>query len=243
MASRIALHADLQDNETKHLLPWWINYTYEDVNVKLPAKIAKLAVEHGATNFIHVSALAADPYSISTWARTKAMGEEAVRAEAPGATIVRPADVFGPEDRFLNLFAQMYNLFPRPILVDGGNARVQPLYVNDLAQAIYKIALSEDPEVMLGQVRAASGGTMHGRAASSWMHAPLSPHAHVLVRSLPTLFAHICRRMTSLAPRNTLTGKWSNSCLNKLGPVSAAFRLWTVMTLRLFSSHSLATIS
>lgn len=88
---------------------------------------------------------------MSAWARSKARGEEAVRAEAPGATIIRPADIFGPEDRFLNLFARMYQTFPRVVVVDGGLARVQPLFVQDLAQAIYKIALSEDPEYMLGQ--------------------------------------------------------------------------------------------
>jgi len=61
----------------------------------------------GVTNFIHVSALAADAFSLSEWARTKSDGEAAVRAEAPGATIVRPADVFGPEDRFLCWIARM----------------------------------------------------------------------------------------------------------------------------------------
>ena len=40
----------------------------------------------------------------------QALGEKAVRAVAPGATIVRPADVFGAEDRFLNLFAKMYQV-------------------------------------------------------------------------------------------------------------------------------------
>lgn len=71
----------------------------------------------------------------------QAHGEQAVRAIAPGATIVRPADVFGPEDKFLNFFARMYGLFPRVPLVEGGTARVQPLYVNDLAAAIFKIAM------------------------------------------------------------------------------------------------------
>jgi NADH dehydrogenase (ubiquinone) 1 alpha subcomplex subunit 9 len=141
----------LQDYETKHYLPWLINYGFEDVHVNIPAKLAKFSVQHGASSFIHMSALAADPFALSKWASSKARGEEAVRAEAPGATIVRPADVFGPEDRFLNLFASMYNVFPRLPLVDGGSARVQPLYVQDLAQAIYKIAMSEDPEFMLGQ--------------------------------------------------------------------------------------------
>lgn len=94
---------------------------------------------------MHTSALAADKYAISAWARSKALGEEAVAAEAPGATIVRPADVFGPEDRFLNLFAFMYRTLPRVPLVDAGQASVQPLFVHDLAYAIHRIATVCEP--------------------------------------------------------------------------------------------------
>lgn len=140
-----------KDFETKHYVPNLVNFSFEEVHVALAEKIARKAVQHGASTLVHVSALAADPFALSAWARSKARGEEAVRAVAPGATIVRPADVFGPEDRFLNLFARMYKLMPRIVLVDGGAARVQPLFVHDLAQAIYKVAVAEDPEVMLGQ--------------------------------------------------------------------------------------------
>ncbi len=117
----------------------------------LAATLARLSVEAGATSFIHLSALAADPHGLSAWARTKAVGEAAVRAACPGATIVRPADVVGPQDRFLNKFAQMQAVFPRMPLPGGGEARVQPLYVKDLAQALFRIALSENPDVMLAQ--------------------------------------------------------------------------------------------
>ena len=140
-----------KDFETKHYVPGIVNFSYEEVHVTLAERLAKKAVQHGASTFVHVSALAADPFALSAWARSKARGEEAVRAAAPGATIIRPADVFGPEDRFLNLFARMYTLFPRVVLVNEGAARVQPLFVHDLAQAIYKVAMAEDPEVMLGQ--------------------------------------------------------------------------------------------
>lgn len=140
-----------KDYETKHYLPWLINSSFTTTHVTVAERIAKLSVEAGVTNLIHVSALAADPYGLSGFARSKAAGEAAVRAIAPGATIVRPADVFGPEDRFLNLFARMYNTLPRIPLVEGGTARVQPVYVQDVAQAIFKIAMSEDPEYMLGQ--------------------------------------------------------------------------------------------
>jgi uncharacterized protein YbjT (DUF2867 family) len=121
------------------------------VHVTLAEKLARLSVEAGATSFVHLSALAADAGSRSAWARSKAAGEEAVRAACPGATIVRPADVVGPEDRFLNTFARLYKTFPRVPLVDGGAARVQPLYVHDLARAIAAIATSEDENVMLAQ--------------------------------------------------------------------------------------------
>jgi uncharacterized protein YbjT (DUF2867 family) len=113
----------------------------------------------GATCLVHLSAMAADPHSLSRWARTKAAGEAAVRAAAPGATIIRPSDVFGPEDRFLNLFATMHARFPRVPLVEGGTARVQPLFVQDLAQAVFKVATSEDPEFMLGQTYDLAGAS------------------------------------------------------------------------------------
>ena len=80
-----------------------------------------------------------------------------MRTVAPGATIVRPADVFGPDDRLLNLLAKLHRKLGRVPLVDGGRARVQPLYVRDLAQAIFKIAVSEDPAVMLGQTYELAG--------------------------------------------------------------------------------------
>ena len=149
--SDIVINLIGKDYETKHYLPWLVNYTFEDVHVKIPEAIARISLEAGVSCFIHQSALGADPHSLSEWSRTKAAGEAAVRAIIPGATIVRPADVFGPEDRFLNLFAQLHQRLPRVPLVEGGTARVQPLFVEDLAQAIFKIALSEDPEFMLGQ--------------------------------------------------------------------------------------------
>lgn len=79
--------------ETKHLVPTRradgslsrINYSYEDVNVKIPETLARLSREAGVKSFIHMSALAADPESSSRWARTKAEGEAAVRQQFPEA--------------------------------------------------------------------------------------------------------------------------------------------------------------
>lgn len=61
-------------------------------------------------------------------------GETAVRSEVPGATIFRPAVMTGVEDRFFNAYAQLVKKLPFIPLVDGGETRLQPVWVRDVAQ-------------------------------------------------------------------------------------------------------------
>jgi NADH dehydrogenase len=100
--------------------------------------IAEAAAARGITRFVEVSALGADPDSPSKYARTKAQGEAAVRAAIPGAVILRPSVVFGPEDDFFNRFAAMANVSPALPLPGGGATRFQPAYVADVAAAVSK---------------------------------------------------------------------------------------------------------
>jgi NADH dehydrogenase (ubiquinone) 1 alpha subcomplex subunit 9 len=77
------------------------------VHVAGAAGIAKVAADNGVTRFVHVSHLNASHESPSEFYRTKAAGEEAVQAAFPDATIIRPAAMFGHEDRLLNaLFSE-----------------------------------------------------------------------------------------------------------------------------------------
>ena len=99
-------------------------------------RIARLATKHGVTRLVHVSALGADAGSASTYARTKAQGEERVRAAFAGATILRPSIVFGPEDDFFNRFAWLARMSPALPLIGGGRTRFQPVYVGDVALAV-----------------------------------------------------------------------------------------------------------
>ncbi|NJL27390.1 MAG: sugar nucleotide-binding protein, partial [Thermoanaerobaculia bacterium] len=87
---------------------------------------------------VHVSALGADLKSASIYARTKAEGEQKVRAAVPGAVILRPSIVFGPEDGFFNLFASIARISPVLPLVGGGKTCFQPVYVGDVAKAALK---------------------------------------------------------------------------------------------------------
>jgi NADH dehydrogenase len=103
--------------------------------------VAHAAAVQGVANLVHVSAIGATDPSESKYAQTKAWGEGAVRTRFPSATIIRPSVVFGPEDAFFNKFSN----FPLPIipLVGGGHTKFQPVYVEDVTDAIAKCATSE----------------------------------------------------------------------------------------------------
>merc|ERR1719197_304077 len=73
-----------KDWETMHYVPLLTNCSFDFTNVELAERVARVAVKQGVSTLVHVSALAADKHALSEWARTKALGEEAVRAVAPG---------------------------------------------------------------------------------------------------------------------------------------------------------------
>ncbi len=98
------------------------------------ARIARLAAARGIDRMVHLSAIGADPEGRSLYAQSKGKGEAAVLDAVPGAMILRPSVVFGPEDQFFNRFAGMARLTP-VLPVVGGKTRFQPVYVDDVARA------------------------------------------------------------------------------------------------------------
>jgi uncharacterized protein YbjT (DUF2867 family) len=78
----------------------------------LPGRIGEAATRAGVQRFVQISAIGADAGSESAYARSKAAGEAALRQAFPGATILRPSIVFGPEDQFFNRFAGMARWLP-----------------------------------------------------------------------------------------------------------------------------------
>ena len=97
-------------------------------------RIARIAAAEGVSQMVHISAIGADPEGASAYARSKAAGEAAVLEHMPGAVILRPSVLFGPEDAFFNRFARMSRMGPVLPLV-GGDTRFQPVYVDDVAAA------------------------------------------------------------------------------------------------------------
>jgi NADH dehydrogenase len=98
--------------------------------------VAQACAAAGITRLVHVSALGADAESRSAYARTKAEGEAAVFAAVPGAVVLRPSVMFGPEDSFFNRFASMARMLPVLPLVGDGATKFQPAFVGDVAEVV-----------------------------------------------------------------------------------------------------------
>lgn len=109
-----------------------------------PGMIARLARENGLFGLAHVSAIGADRSSQTGYASAKAKGEDAVLAAFPTATILRPSIVFGKDDAFINMFADLIETLP-VLPVFGPEAKIQPVFVDDVAEAI-AIALENPAE-------------------------------------------------------------------------------------------------
>jgi uncharacterized protein YbjT (DUF2867 family) len=113
---------------------------FERVHAVLPARIAQACTRAGVTRLVHVSALGVDEGAPSRYLRSKARGERALlraRTEHPALQldILRPSVMFGARDRLTNLFADLQAFAPL-IPLAAANALMQPVWVDDVAQAI-----------------------------------------------------------------------------------------------------------
>ncbi|KAF5304584.1 hypothetical protein FQA39_LY09635 [Lamprigera yunnana] len=129
------------------------NFTFEDVHVKGARKIAAAARKAGVQRLIHLSALNAcekpEGHVLSGGSKflaSKWRGENAVLEEFPTATIIRPSDIYGQEDRFLRYYAHQWRtLFQRmPLWKKGEETIKQPVFVSDVAAGIVNII--KDPD-------------------------------------------------------------------------------------------------
>jgi len=141
--------------------------TFDAIHSGGAKTIAEAAKAAGVRRLIHISALGADKEAESVYAKTKALGEEAVLAAFPEATILQPSVVFGPEDGFFNMFAGIARFTPvlpvfgcpflpkvsfggdNGISLDfygDGGTKFQPVYVGDVADAIMVALKSDDAQ-------------------------------------------------------------------------------------------------
>ena len=129
--------------------------TFDQVHVELPKKIARACAAAGVRRLVHVSALGASQDGPSMYQRSKARGEAVLQAAATAGsldlTVLRPSVIFGADDQFLNVFAQLQRVFP-VIPLAGADTRFQPVWVDDVAEAVVRCLQDDGTIGVFGHV-------------------------------------------------------------------------------------------
>jgi uncharacterized protein YbjT (DUF2867 family) len=113
--------------------------TFEAMHEQGAETVAREAASARVARLVLVSGIGADPRSGFPYIRARGRGELAVQQAFPGATIVRPGAMFGPCDALFGTLADLARLFPVLPLIGGGHTRLQPVHVEDVAEAVARI--------------------------------------------------------------------------------------------------------
>ncbi len=117
--------------------------TFDAVHVTATRAMAELARQAGVERLVLVSGIGTSTASPSLYVRKRGEGEQAVRTAVPGAAIVRPAVMFGPDGGFITTVLDLMGKLPAYPMFGRGQTRLQPVAVGDVAEAIAQILLRE----------------------------------------------------------------------------------------------------
>jgi uncharacterized protein YbjT (DUF2867 family) len=176
--------------------------TFEAVHVRGAETVAREAIAAGITRLVLVSGIGADPDSSSPYIRARGRGEQVVHRTFPEATIVRPGDaLFGTGDALFGTLAELARLLPILPLIGSGSTRLQPIFVEDVAEAVASILT--DPATVGRTYELAGPGVYTLRELVS-MTLHLMRKRRLLI-PVPLAVAEIQARLLELLPNPPLT--------------------------------------
>ena len=108
---------------------------FDKVHVQLPQTLVNACKAAGKRRMVHISSLGASLQAPSMYQRSKARGEAVLFTSGLDVSVLRPSVIFGAEDKFLNTFATLQQMFP-VIPLASSKARFQPVWVEDVATAL-----------------------------------------------------------------------------------------------------------
>jgi len=175
--------------------------TFEAVHVQGAETVARETVAAGVPRLVLVSGIGADADSGSPYIRARGRGEQVVHQTFPEATIVRPGAMFGPGDALFGTLAELARLLPILPLIGGGSTRLQPVFVEDVAEAI--VSILTNPTTVGRTYELAGPGVYTLRELVS-MTLHLTRKRRLLI-PVPFAVAEIQARLFELLPNPPLT--------------------------------------
>ncbi len=117
---------------------YWIRFPYRGVTFDTAVENTRVLIaaarEAGVSRIVHVSITHADAGSRLPYFRGKGLVEEAIIRSGLSYAILRPTVIFGLEDILLNNLAWLLRRFPLFALPGSGEYRLQPVFVEDVAE-------------------------------------------------------------------------------------------------------------
>src|SRR4030067_2633478 len=107
---------------------------FDSIHVLGTKNLVEMSNKVGVEYFVHISSLGTRPNAVSRYHQSKWKAEQSVVSSGIPYTIFRPSVVFGPDDEFINMLARMLQYMPIFPIIDSGSAKMQPVYVGDLAR-------------------------------------------------------------------------------------------------------------
>lgn len=172
---------------------------FDKAHVALPLELARACEASGLRRIVHISALGASAGSPSMYQRSKARGEAVMLSTGLDVTVLRPSVIFGAEDKFLNTFARLQQVFP-VIPLAAADARFQPVWVEDVAAAI--VHCLQDPDTV-GQIYEVCGPevfTLRQMVELAGRYAGIHGGKGRPVLALPAALGRLQARLMELAP-------------------------------------------
>jgi nucleoside-diphosphate-sugar epimerase len=115
--------------------------TFENVNVQGTRRMVEEAQRAGVPRFVYVSSLGADKGQ-SGYHQSKLAGERIAQGFTGEWLVCRPGNVYGAGDQVISLLLKMVRMMPAIPVLGGGEQPFQPVWADDLAQAL---ALAVEP--------------------------------------------------------------------------------------------------
>ncbi|MGQ0713928.1 MAG: NAD-dependent epimerase/dehydratase family protein [Gemmatimonadaceae bacterium] len=109
--------------------------TFARVNVEGTRNLVREAERADVGRVIYISSLGADR-GTSEYHRSKRAAEDITRQFRNAWLILRPGNVYGPGDDVISLLLKMVRTLPAIPVIEGGDQPFQPIWADDLGEAI-----------------------------------------------------------------------------------------------------------
>src|SRR3989454_2434877 len=131
---------------------YWVRFprgrvTFEQA-VANSERLIEAAVAAGVRRIVHISVTNAEASSSLPYFKGKGLVEEAIKRSGLSYAIIRPTLIFGQEDILLNNIAWFLRRLPAFGIPGNGDYRVQPVFVEDVADLAVFAASQKDNLVM-----------------------------------------------------------------------------------------------